>query len=511
MFRKKDIYIGWGLFLAMVAVVLLLIGKQLDSLSHTINNEFIEKVFSNRSTEVIREFQKTESLFNDAVDALQRDTLGQRGDIHTFMQFISLADHKVSGVWFYPERSDTFLYIDRTHEVYKLHKEQFRDTLMSRFNSAMTRSSLYERDGSLMWRMAKQIVLNGDRCIVGFDMDLVELHDYFAELSTISDSYVFITNKDGIILSHPEERYIGQVLSDSVEYRKMFVDMQQTGASYEMELFSPFLSMSIFRKFYPLSIGSENWAVAVNVPTIINRERVATFQYHVITITLVFLFLLTAVAFYARKRWMRERRLRRQVERESELMHINQLKSKMDPHFLFNSLNSLHALIGMNDKLAKEFVVKLSKVYRQLLETDSAIFSTVGDEIELMEQYYFLQKIRFGEALCMDIDASVSNVKHLYVPTLSLQLLVENAIKHNIVTLSRPLCINIYVEGNNLIVSNNFQQRSNDEVDSIGLGYEGITQIYNRVGGSVFSWYIKGGSYFCVLPLLAPDVPSKLQ
>lgn len=182
-------------------------------------------------------------------------------------------------------------------------------------------------------------------------------------------------------------------------------------------------------------------------------------------------------------------------------LHLQQLKNQINLTFCLISLNSLSVLIGSNSALAREFVLKLSKVYRYLLETRNESLSTVKEEMEFTRQYYFLQKIRFGEQLDLSIDVR-PDCWEMKIPSVSLQMLVENAIKHNQVTLQNPLRIKIYDRDGCLIVENNYQPRAESSEESMGVGFERIQAIYDFYSDEKFVCGCQNGCYVCQLPLL---------
>lgn len=499
MLGKKKIYIIWSGIVLVALLGLFLIGQRLEQLSRSMNDEFIEKVFANRSREVIQEFKKTEKLLNDAVALLECKVSDEQ--LVTLLGMLGKVDRKITSVWYYP-LLDHCCYVQEYEGVLRqIEKTEFSLHKSLYLSKEGLHSGIHCYDGNDCWRIVHYKKVNGRDFILGFDIDLRQLHDFFAEFAAISESYVFIVNQQGKVISHPEEAFVGKLLSDKME-RKELEDVIQRNQPLETVHFSRFLSLPVIRKYYPLRLSDENWIIAVNIPTMVNTERIERFHRYALMISLLFVFVLFLGGWYARYHWLKERKLRQKIEKESALLAIQQLKNQMNPHFLFNSLNSLHALIGVNDSLAKEFVVKLSKVYRYLLEKNKESFSTVTDELYIVEQYYFLQKIRFGDALNLRIEPLTDVVRRNYLPTLSLQLLVENAIKHNLSTQLHPLCINIYSDANNLIVVNNYQPRAESNTDSIGMGYVGIEQIYNTVGGAVFEFGVIEGHYVCKLPLL---------
>ncbi|MBC7642518.1 MAG: histidine kinase [Flavobacterium sp.] len=152
------------------------------------------------------------------------------------------------------------------------------------------------------------------------------------------------------------------------------------------------------------------------------------------------------------------------------------LKSQIDPHFLFNSLNVLSSLIEENPENAQRFTTSLSKVYRYVLEQKDKNLVSVEEEVKFAQTYMNLLKMRFENSLTYEIPAENLNPEFKVVP-LSLQLLLENTVKHNIVSEQRPLQIKIYIENGFLIIENNLQKK---EVlhDRRGVGLQNIIDRY---------------------------------
>ncbi|RMZ60813.1 histidine kinase [Chryseobacterium nematophagum] len=153
------------------------------------------------------------------------------------------------------------------------------------------------------------------------------------------------------------------------------------------------------------------------------------------------------------------------------------LKNQLDPHFLFNSLNVLSSLIDENPHQAQKFTASMSKIYRYVLEQKDKDLVTVEDEIDFAKVYCELLKTRFEDSVDFIFDVRNESVKKFVVP-LSLQLLLENCIKHNFATSSRPLQIKIFSENDTLCIENNLQVREQIK-ESAGIGLANIVQRYS--------------------------------
>lgn len=152
------------------------------------------------------------------------------------------------------------------------------------------------------------------------------------------------------------------------------------------------------------------------------------------------------------------------------------LKNQLDPHFLFNSLNVLTSLIDENPQQAQKFTTSLSKVYRYVLEQKNKELVSVDEELAFARTYMNLIKMRFEDSIVVDIPKMAQNPEAKVVP-LSLQLLLENAVKHNMVTPSKKLHIRIFEEDGSLVVQNNMQKKQVIKKSS-GVGLQNIRQRY---------------------------------
>ncbi len=180
------------------------------------------------------------------------------------------------------------------------------------------------------------------------------------------------------------------------------------------------------------------------------------------------------------------------------------LKNQLDPHFLFNSLNVLTSLIEENPKNAQKFTTSLSKVYRYVLEQKSKELVTVDEELNFARTYMSLLKMRFEDSIIFEIPDKASNPESKVVP-LSLQLLLENAVKHNMVTSSKPLHIKIYEDGDHLVVLNNLQPKQIVKKSS-GVGLENIKQRYQLLSERKVHINQRDKDFAVAIPMLTKQV-----
>jgi sensor histidine kinase YesM len=189
-----------------------------------------------------------------------------------------------------------------------------------------------------------------------------------------------------------------------------------------------------------------------------------------------------------------------QLEKEHLASRYAVLKNQINPHFLFNALNTLAALIGSDPQGAVKFATRFAKMYRNVLEHGEKQLISLQAELDMVENYIYLQQIRFGSSLQMHMDIPH---RQYSLPPFALQLLVENAIKHNIISRENPLHIHIRQAGDTLRISNPLQERPSRE-NSTGIGLENLQQRYALLSGRSVGYHHEPG-VFCVGIPLIPD------
>ena len=198
----------------------------------------------------------------------------------------------------------------------------------------------------------------------------------------------------------------------------------------------------------------------------------------------------------------REKRLKQSERMQKDIIEFQfqTLKSQVNPHFLFNSFNTLIAIIEENQELAVDYVSKLSDFFRHVLTYRDKQIITLKEELKLMNDYFFLQQKRYGNNF--SIEANVSEkAKKTFIPPLTLQLLTENALKHNVVSKKKNLTIEIFDRGEELYVKNNLNPKNPDS-GSTGFGLENIKNRYLLLSNKQIEVY-RSDSYFSVIvPLL---------
>ncbi len=167
-----------------------------------------------------------------------------------------------------------------------------------------------------------------------------------------------------------------------------------------------------------------------------------------------------------------------QLENQQLLHEIDLLRTQVNPHFLFNSLSILSSLVRQDPDLSEQFIDQLSKSYRYILEQKEQTLVTLRTEMEFIRSYAFLLKIRFDKKLDIRFDLPEDQLDHYRIAPLTLQLLVENAVKHNRMSVKEPLAVTVFIDENrHLVVRNHLQPRTTPAA-STGMGLQNIINRY---------------------------------
>jgi len=176
------------------------------------------------------------------------------------------------------------------------------------------------------------------------------------------------------------------------------------------------------------------------------------------------------------------------------------LKQQVNPHFLFNSLNTLKSMVEVGDEHSADFIIKLSDFYRYSLESRQKDVVPVHEELKMLNAYFYLVQARFEEGVSLKVNLSAQHQQAM-IPVFTLQLLAENAVKHNIVSIDQPLHLTLTSADDGIIVQNNLQLKSTPE-PSTKIGLENINQRYLHITGRAIE-VMPDDRYFTVkLPAL---------
>ncbi|MCF6132580.1 2TM domain-containing protein [Flavobacterium wongokense] len=219
--------------------------------------------------------------------------------------------------------------------------------------------------------------------------------------------------------------------------------------------------------------------VIVNQKSFDNYLKNESPANYIVSVVITFIVSLSFYAFYFFKAYNDSKVKEQKIIAGTASAQFESLKNQIDPHFLFNSLNVLSSLIEENPDNAQRFTTSLSKIYRYVLEQKDKELVSVSEELAFAKTYMNLLKMRFENSITYEIPTDFDNAEAKVVP-LSLQLLLENTIKHNVVSEQKPLHIKIYIENNYLIVENNLQKKEVLQ-DRRGVGLQNIVNRYGLI------------------------------
>ncbi len=339
------------------------------------------------------------------------------------------------------------------------------------------------------------------------NIKLQDLHKKIAEDKNFAHAYLTLIHKNRYIF-HPDEQKIGTL----VEKEEQFL-FDEKNINSVITTYSDYLELPVYRYFEKVDFGGEEWIFAANVPEVSFYELVLNTQNAFIYMSVLVLIAFAIIFFLGLMHWQKELLKRQQIQEEKInlelkneqhkrqvlLTELEQLKSGLNPHFLFNSLSSLKILVDKKPEEAKSFAVALSNLYRYLLKQEKCDLISLKEELTFTKDYIYLQQIRFSERIKVQIKI---NEEDLYkkLPPMSLQLLVENCIKHTKITKKENLFITISSNENQIIIKNNYNPPQN--TFSSGIGLENLTKRYSYLTKQPCSFYIQEEQFVAMIPLL---------
>ncbi|MDT7827884.1 2TM domain-containing protein [Pricia sp. S334] len=243
---------------------------------------------------------------------------------------------------------------------------------------------------------------------------------------------------------------------------------------------------------------------------VLEGEPIATFwakqrlEYYWVSLSIALVVALIFYSFFYFKYRQESKVKEQKIIAGTASAKFDALKNQLDPHFLFNSLNVLTSLIEENPHQAQKFTTSLSKVYRYVLEQKNKDLVSVDEELRFARTYIGLLNMRFEGSIVCELPESVQNPEAKIVP-LSLQLLLENAVKHNIVTSSKPLIIKVFEKDSGLVVQNNLQEKQCVKKSS-GVGLRNIRQRYGILTDRTIEIQKTNSTFSVRLPILSKQI-----
>ncbi len=337
---------------------------------------------------------------------------------------------------------------------------------------------------------------------------LIDIYKNITASRASSHSYVTIS-KNGRYIYHPDENKLGKTSTDSIiktnKYRP---------GNLNVNVYSNYLQINVFRYYITTEINGDEYLFTSSVPDLGINQFISGMANNFIIFALIALFALIIIFILGIYRWRKEFIIRQHAEKNNLLLQLKNehqkqtvietelevLKSGLNPHFLFNSLSSLRILVEKDANIAKEFAVTLSKLYRYLLRQEKLSVVNLKDELTFVNDYLKLQQIRFGDKITYSINIAKTELNKK-IPPVSIQLLVENCIKHTAISSKKPLSISIFTKENYVIVENNYSPCTSFE-NNTGIGLTNLQKRYSFITDKKCSFEIKNEKYIAKIPFV---------
>lgn len=503
--KGRRLLLTGTLLLVLLATGILVTGRIINRTAAQMSGRIITQIGESHCNLLNAEFGRSEEVLGIAADFTRTHTAPSEAELHVLTATLIRLDPKAERIWFDESGRHSFRSFTRDGKSPEATDNAgFRRRLTTEFGADSIRSCVICSGGVEVWSMARLITDDaGRRRICGVDFPLRSIFAYMSEHYPAGRSYATLFDPEGVVVYHPDSLKVGRPAADPEEVAA-FREVSATGRQVITRTVSDFLGVEEQNIYYPISLGGSHWVARISIPRMVIEQEIGDFHFYTILTAVISVLFFAALLILAQRRWRREYDLRRLSERESEQLQLQQVLEQIDPHFLFNSLTSLYALIPRDPGQAREFTLSLSRVYRHVLERRRQILSKLSEEIDFTWQYYTLQKIRFGNRieLTTAIDPALRNWQ---IPSMSMQTLVENAVKHNRITDLNPLHVSIRTEGNSLVIENNSTPREDGDAESLGIGLERIRSVYRFYTGENISISTDGETFRCRLPLLPPE------
>lgn len=479
------------------------------------NEEFARKGFYKKYEAIENEFLRIENYQSVLKRIVKKSNPKELQDNLTILNEISYQDRLIHNNWFVTDEviSD---------QVVKEHTSTILNQRIPTTNSEQfypnqpPLNSLINYQDSMYWVSYDSIQVNGFPLLwFGYTINLMDLHQYFTTIDTSATNYAYVFNKDGVCINHPDQNYIGENVFEFTDLSPRDTVKIKNKDYTQKSALSEYLQLDVTRFVKPLKTKNFEGYVAVNYVNLLMDESVQSVKKYTTLIFLIAIFLIVFVFLFfnhARKKAYEEKEIvskernnllieNEKIHKEQALNQLKQLKEQINPHFLFNSLNSLYMLIDINAVTAKKFTLNLSKIYRYLIHPPQGNTVPLANELAFIHEYISLQGNRFSEELIFTVINAIPESSNKLLPYLALQIVVENAMKHNVATIENPLKIEIRIHSDCVVVKNNLQPKTEDiEKENFGLKY--LEKIYHFHQCYAFTTQIKNDEFICVLPLI---------
>lgn len=487
-----------------------LISDEIDE----VRNDIAQRSFYKKREGIKNEFKALQWPLRSAQDII-RDVSGPTAVLHNLSILSSLqrSDSSLVKNWFGLIKNDSLVHIELQDGVTVSPEETGK--LVGSHQSDTIQAYVFQTpEHRVIWRQIRHYSKDQLTYFYGYDLDLKVVQKLFWNTDVYSQSYAYVFDEKGTCMLHPNLDLIGTNVYQSTQ--TLSGDTLLNLDDYNKKIAqSEYLNLDVINYLQPLNLPGGNYYVSINFPKSINEQDIDLIKKYSLIIYILSTVLVLFVFYYFTRALnidFKEREKLRQekdrlvleketIQKESALLQLQQLKERVNPHFLFNSLNSLYTLIDLDSNLSKKFTIELSKLYRYLIQSPQGDLSGIRVELDFIEKYLFLQKTRFRDALHFEITIEDTSGLNKKIPYLSLQTVVENAIKHNRVSVHEPLYIGVVINGNYIDVKNTFQLKEGG-IKSENFGLKYLNRIYRYYGKEDISLFQQDSMFICRLPLL---------
>ncbi|MDW8852541.1 histidine kinase [Flavobacterium sp. MMLR14_040] len=509
----RNFFILGIIFIALTLLSLYVLSNLITQITEKTNTESTKRNFLKRQEVVQQEFSRfldTQKELDHIIKISNSENLADHLEV---LSTLHANDSLIKNNWF--QINDAKIKFTTSKSSSNL-DAAIKD-FIGKNNSKNQSNTIVKDNENFFWRIYfKSISDKGTIVRYGYDVDLKSLQSYFANINKNLPNYAFVFDKNGTVLYHPEVKLLEKNvfrITNMTPADTTFINDEFYGKKIAL---SEYLKLDIVRYTKRLNVKNTNWYVSVNSPKDIGSEDVdAVKKYasliYVITTSILILFFYLFTIF--NKKTFKEKAIlskeknkllleNEKINKEKALIQLQQLKEQINPHFLFNSLNSLYMLIDGDTAVARKFTLNLSKIYRYLINPPVQNIVTLQEELLFIEKYIFLQQTRFKDEFVFEVDIiDDESVLSKKVPYLAFQIVIENAIKHNIASDESPLKITIEIRANEVIITNNVNEKQSFGQES-KFGHKYLESIYNYYSKNDFQAYKKDGKFTCILPLI---------
>jgi len=351
------------------------------------------------------------------------------------------------------------------------------------------------------------------QCSRGMLIDLHRLHEQFIWDDIYTSVYQVIINQHQQCIYHPEIELVGKPYPLPAN---LFINGQPNARHFDSlhVAQSTYLQLPVFKEYNQMFFRGEEWVVLSVSPGFEVKDMIAEQERNLILLFLLFLAMLLGILIFGILRWKREFLLRASAEQEHlnlQLKHEKQksetisiklelLRSGLNSHFMFNSLGTVKALLSKNDEIARGMLSDLSKLYRYQLRIEGEHMVTLQEELTFTQTYVDVINLRMNSSIRMEI-TNLPDYLDCKVLPISLQLLVENCIKHNIASESNPLVITLTVKGGHIFVENKLRPKV-AIVETSGKGLKNLNTRYALIAQQECTFKQENGRFIATMPLI---------